>query len=184
MVTGSARGAILFTLAVGLLLSLAGLWWLQRPPSPGEDRIVRATPTPSPSPTPTAIPLSPDQFHSKLVSRSPDPTLAVGATASLTLVFTNTGTTPWVKGTATEARLGVKLDERSLADLGMAVNWPLPTRPAVQQEPSVAPGKTASFTFQVKAVNPGVFQLPVRPVIDGVTWMEDEGIFVIITVRA
>ena len=180
----SPRGAILFTLAVGLMLAIGGLWWLQRPPTVGGEPVVRATPTPSPSPTPTAIPLSPDQFHSKLVSRSPDPTLAAGATATVALVFTNTGTTPWVKGTATEARLGVKLDERGLSDLGMAVNWPLPTRPAVQQEPSVGPGKTATFTFQVKAVNPGVFQLPVRLVIDGVTWMEDEGIFVIITVRA
>jgi hypothetical protein len=54
---------------------------------------------------------------------------------------------------------------------------------ATQAEASVAPGQNATFTFQVKAPpTPAVYSIHLRPVIDGTTWMEDEGVFLIITV--
>ena len=77
----------------------------------------------------------------------------------------------------------MKGDDTTLFGLGMTIDWPLPTRPAVQQEPSVAPGQTATFSFGVKGVRAGVYRLPVRPVVDGVSWMDDEGIIVVLTVR-
>src|SRR5207244_12594843 len=56
-------------------------------------------------------------------------------------------------------------------------------RVAVQAEATVAPGATTTFTFQVKAPqSPGSYSLHLRPVVDGAWWMEDEGVFLTITV--
>jgi hypothetical protein len=122
-------------------------------------------------------------YHSRWVSESAFPTLRVSQTSGpLSIVFLNAGSQPWVKGTlGQEARLGVNLDNEMWA--GLSVNWPYTTRPAVQTETTVLPGGTGTFTFQVKApATPGTYAIHLRPVIDGVWWMEDEGVFLYITV--
>jgi glucose/arabinose dehydrogenase len=122
-------------------------------------------------------------FHSTWVSQSPYPTLQPGQTsAALSLVFRNIGSQTWTKGVlGQEARLGINLDDAQWAPL--AVNWPYPTRVAVQTEPTVPPGATATFTFQVRAPQTtGTYSLHLRPVVDGAWWMEDQGVFLTITV--
>ena len=122
-------------------------------------------------------------YHSKWLSESPYPTLKAGATSGpLTISFTNAGSRPWTKGIlGQQADLGVNGDDQTWAGLG--VGWPSANRPAVQNETSVAPGAAGSFTFQVKApATPGVYSIHLRPVIDGTTWMEDEGVYLVITV--
>ncbi len=122
-------------------------------------------------------------FHSAFLAESPWPTIAAGETTTLTLLFRNAGTAAWRRGTATEARLGVNGDDRTFASLGMAVGWPIPDRPAVQDVDSVAPGATTTFTFRVKGTQRGTFTLHLRPVVDGLTWMEDEGVYMVVAVR-
>ncbi|HEV2250834.1 MAG TPA: CAP domain-containing protein [Candidatus Limnocylindria bacterium] len=127
--------------------------------------------------------VSASSYHSKWVSQSAYPTLRVGqVSAPLTIAFANTGTSAWLRGAAgQEARLGINLDDVTWSSLG--VNWPLRNRVATQTEATVASGQTATFTFQVKApATPGVYSIHLRPVIDGTTWMEDEGVYLIITV--
>ena len=127
--------------------------------------------------------VSTTSYHSKWVSQSPYPTLRAGQISSpLTLTFTNTGSSPWVKGVlGQEARLGINLDDVTWAAL--SVNWPFTSRVATQTEATVTTGQNATFTFQVKApATPGVYSIHLRPVIDGTTWMEDEGVFLIVTV--
>src|SRR5881396_673978 len=122
-------------------------------------------------------------FHSTWVSQSPYPTLQPGQTSTpLNVVFRNTGTQTWTKGVlGQEARLGINLDDAQWAPL--AVNWPFPTRVAAQTEATVAPGATATFTFQVRAPQTaGTYSLHLRPVVDGAWWMEDQGVFLTITV--
>jgi len=117
-------------------------------------------------------------YHSAWVSESAFPTLQVNQVSGpLSIVFKNTGAQVWNKGTlGQEARLGVNGDNEAWA--GLSVNWPFTTRPAVQTEASVAPGANGTFTFQVRApAQPGLYAIHLRPVIDGVTWMEDEGVF-------
>jgi hypothetical protein len=47
----------------------------------------------------------------------------------------------------------------------------------------VAPGAVGSFTFQIRAPStPGTYAIYLRPVIDGVTWMEDDGVFLFVDV--
>ena len=122
-------------------------------------------------------------LHSAWVSQSPYPTLQPGqVSAPLSIVFRNTGTQAWTKGVlGQEARLGINQDDAQWASLG--VNWMSVNRVAAQTEASVSPGATATFTFQVRAPqDAGTYSLHLRPVIDGTAWMEDQGVFLIITV--
>jgi hypothetical protein len=122
-------------------------------------------------------------YHSRWVSQSPYPTLRAGETSGpLTIQFRNAGSSVWTKGIlGQEARLGVNGDDEMWA--GLSVAWPYTTRPAVQAEMAVAPGANATFTFQVRAPStPGVYSIHLRPVVDGAAWMEDEGVFLIVTV--
>ncbi len=122
-------------------------------------------------------------FHARWLSQSAYPTLSPGATSDpLMLTFRNSGDRPWLKGTAgQQANLGVNGDDRTLA--GLAVSWPTPDRVASQSESTVAPGATATFTFRVKAPTaPGTYALHLRLVVDGTVWLEDEGVFLVVTV--
>ncbi len=122
-------------------------------------------------------------YHSRWAWQSTYPTLHAGQlSAPLSIAFTNTGTRSWVRGVlGQQANLGVNGDDRTWSSLG--VGWPTPDRPAIQSEATVAPGGIGTFTFQVRAPSgPGTYAFHLRPVIDGLTWMEDEGVFLIITV--
>src|SRR6266550_1137953 len=122
-------------------------------------------------------------FHSAWVSQSPYPTLQPGqVSTALSIVFRNTGTQTWTKGVlGLEARLGINQDDAQWAPLG--VNWMSVNRVAAQTEASVPPGANATFTFQVRAPQiAGTYSLHLRPVIDGTAWMEDQGVFLTITV--
>ena len=121
-------------------------------------------------------------YHSSFVDQSAFPRLSPGATAQLQVRFRNTGTATWRKGVAaSQANLGINGDNASFAALGMSVNWLTPDRPAAQSETTVAPGGIATFTFTVRApATPGTYRIPIRPVIDGRTWMEDQGVFLLV----
>lgn len=121
-------------------------------------------------------------YHSAWVDQSPYPTLRAGMTTAITVRFRNTGARAWVKSIlGQEARIGVVNDETRWASLG--VGWLYPNRPTAQSESTVGVGAIGTFTFTVKAPStPGVHDIRLRPVIDGVTWMEDQGVFLRLTV--
>ena len=122
-------------------------------------------------------------WHSKWVSQSANPSLAPGATSGdLTITLRNTGTRTWTKGVlGQQAAIGIRNDDRTWASL--AVNWPDTNRPAIQNEASVAPGGNGTFTFRLRAPQtPSTYVLSLRPVIDGTTWLDDEGIVVALSV--
>ena len=133
---------------------------------------------------PVAIEMTSDLgFHGSLVEHSGHLTLRPGETSPLlTVRFRNTGAKPWVKGTVgQQLNLGVAGDDKSFGTVG--VGWPAPDRVAVQTEPSVGPGGIATFTFRVRApAVPGTYALRLRPVVDGVAWLEDEGLVTLIRV--
>ena len=122
-------------------------------------------------------------YHSRWMSESAFPTLRVGELSSpLSITFRNAGSESWIRGTlGQEARLAVNQDNAQWAALG--VNWLSANRVAAQAEATVVPGGTGTFTFQVRApMTPGLYAIHLRPVVDAVTWMEDEGVFLYITV--
>jgi hypothetical protein len=122
-------------------------------------------------------------YHSRWLTQSPYPTLRAGqVSVPLSISFLNTGGQTWTKGLlGQEARLGVNRDNETWAGLG--VGWPSANRVAFQSESSVPPGAVGTFRFQVRApTTPGIYAINLRPVIDGVTWMEDQGVFLYVTV--
>lgn len=117
-------------------------------------------------------------FHSSWVSQSENVRLSGDATTTLTVRFRNTGTASWVRGVLGEqAALGISGDGASLS-----MNWPAADRVALQNEEVVPPAGIGTFTFDVRApLAAGSYRLDLRPVVDGTTWMEDEGVFFTVT---
>jgi hypothetical protein len=122
-------------------------------------------------------------LHSRWVSQSPMRVVDLGGITTLSISFRNVGSTPWIRDSSAEARLGIVNDDRRFFDLGFAQNWVAPDRPAAQIESVVSPGSLAIFSFQVRGAVTGVHRIPVRPLVEGVTWMEDEGAYVEVWVR-
>lgn len=171
----SSWRAIGFTLTIGLLVPILAVAWFTGAFAPKPAPI--AEPSPTATATPTVRPPDASEFHSAWVSQRGPSAIFVNGTAELTIVYRNTGSASWVRGSATEARLGIDGDDPTLAKGGYAVNWPLPTRPAIQSEPVVPPGEVATFTFVVRGQAAGKLVIPVRVVIDGLAWLEDEGAY-------
>jgi hypothetical protein len=122
-------------------------------------------------------------FHSTFAGLSAPGPVTAGTVANVTLMIRNTGARSWVRGTATEVRLGIPRDDHVYASSVTPAVWLLPTRPAAQSEAVVPPGGIATFVFPVGGARPGGYRIPLRPVIDGLLWLEDQGMFVDVTVR-
>ena len=168
---------MVFAGAIGLILLVVTLT------RGGETPAARApAPNAQTSQAPAAAPPKPSELNSEWVSQSPSPTIAVGAETALSFSFRNTGRVAWVRGAASEARLGY-VGDNSKFDARMAVDWPNGQRPAIQTEAVVPPGQVATFVFKVRGVTPGAFRIEVRPLVEGVAWLPDQGVYVEVTVR-
>ncbi len=83
------------------------------------------------------------------------------------------------------AAAGELLDfiEDGFDDLRRGEILPAADRVAIQSESRVMPGEYATFTFQVRAPSrAGTYTLRLQPVVDGTMWLEDEGVFILISV--
>ena len=112
--------------------------------------IVGCSPPP-PSPT---LPPPPLGSSATCVGQSVDLTLAVGKSGSFQVFCTNTGTTTWTGGTATEASLaGCCPAGTNATFLSWGVPLPSPSpacaRYAAQSQSSVSPGANGAFAFTV-----------------------------------
>lgn len=141
------------------------------------ERVPAALATTAPSPVATAPPAS--ALASAWVAQTGQPGITVGGKARIIVTFRNTGTATWRRGTPSEVRLGVVGPYVP----AMAVNWMYPERPAAQSEAVVVPGGLATFSFEVRGTHPGIFRLHLRPVVDGVAWLTDQGVYVDVEVR-
>lgn len=175
-------GAMIFACAAGLGVLVAAAPMLRSSDVPAVAIRPRATAQTSAAPTFAPPRPKPDEIDSAWVSQSPTPAITVGQEAALTLLFRNTGKVAWIRGTVSEASLALTGDGRRF-DPSMAVDWPLPSRPATQLESAVAPGEMATFTFKVRGIAPGAFRIDLRPVMTGVGRLRDEGVYVEVTVR-
>src|SRR5438477_8576103 len=129
---------------------------------------------------PTSSLPSDNGLHSAWTSQTQVPAMQPASTSQVTLLFRNSGTKTWTRGLAgSQVALGVNGDSGAFSGLGMNVGWPSANRVAIQNEASVGPGAVATFTFTVKApFSAGTVRIPLRPVVDGVAWLEDQGVFV------
>ena len=170
---GSHVGAIVFAGAIGLVLVVVfGVC--------GGSSTPKAQATPTPAATAPLPKLS--DLDSAWIDQTAPPQLAVGAEATITFKFRNTGKVAWERGTGSEASLAF-VGSNANFDPKMAVSWPQPGKPAVQSEDVVAPNEIATFTFKVKGVVVGTYRIDVRPVVVAVGPMRDQGVYTEVTVR-
>lgn len=137
---------------------------------------------PTPVPTQTGPLPKLSELDSAWIDQTAPAQLTVGAEATITFKFRNTGKVAWTRGTGSEASLAF-VGSNANFDPKMAVGWPTPGRPAVQSEPVVAPNEIATFTFKVKGVAAGTYRIDVRPVVVAVGPMRDQGVYTEVTVR-
>lgn len=186
---GPAPGAVMsfrrnVAVAVAMVLLVPTFVWLLVANDTQHVAQLEAVPDESTSgldevPVPSASAL-----RSRWVSQSVPEGIALGTTATATFVFRNIGSTPWVRGTAAEAHLGIVDDDRRFFDLGLSLGWPTPDRLAVQTEDVVEVGQVATFRFGLRGSVTGRHHIRVRPVVDGVAWMDDDGAYIDIVVSA
>ncbi len=123
------------------------------------------------------------EYHATFYAESPFPTVAPGQTAEWVIAFTNTGGTGWDLGNATAVRLGT-WNPRDVPRTLATASWIAPNRPAEQTTTWVGPGQQAWFRVQLPAPSaPGNYRLNLRPVIDGVEWLQNVGAYVDVSVR-
>lgn len=123
------------------------------------------------------------EYHTTFFAQSEYPIVAPGGTAEWVIAFTNTGTTGWDLSRATAVRLGTWSPQDAPSMLASPA-WIAPNRPAEQTTTWVGPGQQAWFRVQLQAPTAtGNYRLYVRPVIDGVEWLENVGAYVDVSVR-
>ena len=120
--------------------------------------------------------------------------LCPGSQATATVAYNNSGSFGWLSGRMGQvAYLGTweptPGQDRPSPLGGDGTNgtpttaWPRYNRIAVQPAPYVGPGQVSWFQFVVQApTTPGSYRLYLRPLIEGAQWMEDYGVFWLITV--
>ena len=173
-----------------------------------------ATPTPTPTPTQSPSPTTCQRtdgpgiaapakvasgvggFHASWYGQSGYSTLCPGETATAVVAYYNSGTRGWLADTMGQvAYLGTWNPEpgqdraSTLGGDGDAgspnTGWPRYNRVAAQPSEWVGPNQVAWFQFTIVAPStPGTYRLAIRPLVEGAQWMEDFGVFWIVTVRA
>ncbi len=135
-------------------------------------------------------------FHASWYGQSGYSTLCPGETATAVVAYYNSGTRGWLAGTMGQvAYLGTWNPEpgqdhaSKLGGDGGAgspnTGWPRYNRVAAQPAQWVGPNQVAWFQFAIVAPSaPGTYRLAIRPLVEGAQWMEDFGVFWIVTVRA
>ena len=133
-------------------------------------------------------------FHASWYGQSGYMTLCPGDSMTATVAMYNSGAFGWVRGAAGQvAYLGTWYpspgqDQPSAFGGDGTVgspntSWPRYNRVAVQPAAYVGPNQVAWFQFNVRApVTPGSYRFYIRPLVEGAQWMEDFGIYWLITV--
>ena len=134
---------------------------------------------------PVRIALPPDSgYHARWNAQSPDPIVTAGEVATLVVALENTGSRGWRKGVEDQqATLGTS-DPQDAEHPELAADWLSANRVTSTTTEYVGPGEIGWFAFAVRAPSAaGEYRLGLRPVVEGVTWLEDDGIFFTIHVR-
>lgn len=123
-------------------------------------------------------------WHSRWQGQSEYLRMTPGQVAQFWIRFSNEGTETWERGVGgKQANLGLNGDNKEPYHLGMAADWLWDDRIATTVAQRVAPGEIGEFRFSVRApAGRGTYRLDLRPVVDGTTWLEDQGVFWLIVV--
>jgi len=104
-----------------------------------------------------------------------------GQKAFVTISVKNMGNRTWTNTGANPVRLGTSGPAERQSALCDST-WISCSRPALLKEASVAPGQTGTFEFWVKSpASGGSFKEYFTPLSEGISWMNDIGLFYTIT---
>jgi uncharacterized protein YkwD len=134
---------------------------------------------------PAQVAVPPDSgYHARWTAQSPDPTVNPGALATLVVAVQNTGSRGWYRGVANQqANLGTS-EPQDVELPELATDWLSANRLTSTTTDYVGPGEVGWFEFTLRApTTAGDYVLALRSVVDGVGWLEDDGIFFTIHVR-
>jgi hypothetical protein len=146
-------------------------------------------------PPPASIPSGLPGFHAAWYGQSGYPTLCAGERSTATVAYYNSGSKGWVSGRLGEvAYLGTwspSPGQDQASPLGgdgqqgsPNTGWPRYNRVAIQPAAYVGPNQVAWFQFTIQAPStPGTYRLHIRPLVEGAQWMEDIGVYWLVTVR-
>jgi len=132
------------------------------------------------------VPNALQQYKAAYATQSAYPTIATGSSNQFTVALVNTGLATWNQSTM---HLGTSHNQDRISSFiregDGPSGWTAPNR-IVMQETSVAPGATGHFTFWMKApsgMGTGTYREYFQPVVDGIGWLPDLGIYWDVTVR-
>ncbi len=123
------------------------------------------------------------QYQASFVAQNAHPTLSTGQSYSFELQLRNTGSATWRRGVV---NLGTDRPMDRLPVFSQPNGW-LKANRVVLVESSVAPGAIGTFRFSYSVptgLAAGTYREYFRPVADGVSWMNDLGIFWDVTVAS
>jgi hypothetical protein len=193
---GRLVGAMLVAVAGTIAFGVAA-------PSGNVPVAAAATCTPSVGPgipPPASVPSGIPGFHAAWYGQSGYPVLCPGQISRAVVAYYNSGSIGWYSGLGTAAFLGTWSPEPGQDQASLIggdgthgspnTRWPGYNRPATvpvngRYGAYVGPSQVAWFQFTVKAPpTPGTYRLYIRPLIEGVQWMEDIGVYWQVTVLA
>lgn len=122
-------------------------------------------------------------YHAGWVGQSDNIELFPGEKKEVWIQIKNTGSAAWKKSGSNPVRLGTAnaLDRGS--DFYDQDSWLSANRIAMSQS-EVGAGEIAKFKFYLQGkLVPGVYDEYFRPVVENVTWMEDQGVFIRVVVK-
>ena len=140
-------------------------------------------------PPPAGVTAGLPGFHAAWFGQSGYMSLCAGEQSTATVAFYNSGSRGWIAGrmgeTAYLGTWGPEPGQDRPSKLGgdgylgtPNTGWPRTDRVAVQPAAYVGPGQVAWFRFTVQApLTPGYHRIHLRPLIEGATWMEDQGVY-------
>jgi len=130
-----------------------------------------------------------ESYHAQYIGQSPYITVSSDGTATLWVEYKNTGTATWYKGGENPIHLGTS-EPQDRSSIFQHSSWLSSNRPAEMNKDEVLPGEIARFIFTIDAgarliapLQPGVYKEYFRPVVEGVQWLEDVGLYWEITVE-
>jgi uncharacterized lipoprotein YddW (UPF0748 family) len=146
-------------------------------------------------PAPTDLKAGVAGFHASWYGQSGYPTLCPGERSTAVVAYYNTGSRGWIKDKMGEVAFlgtwGPQPGQDRPSPLGgdgmfgsPNTGWARYNRISEQPAEYVGPGQVAWFQFTIQApTTPGTYRLYLRPLIEGAQWMEDFGVFWLVTVR-
>lgn len=117
-------------------------------------------------------------YEAAFVRQSYPQQLSLGSQATVVVELRNVGTATWYRSGPNAVRLATSRPRDRSSPFYTPGSWLSPNRLAEPDEEAVPPGAVARFRFRLTAPTiPGAYREDFQLVADGLTWLNDEGMY-------